>query len=103
MTAPNDPASDPGAATARDPSAPGPEAPGHGAGHAEHDAPPAAAAPVAPAPPEDDFAALFAASEAEHPSQARAKTGDTVEGNVIAVGPDNAFVAIGGKAEAVIS
>jgi small subunit ribosomal protein S1 len=100
MTAPNDPASDPGAAPTSDPSAPSAEAPTHSAARAGHDAP---AATAAPQPPEDDFAALFAASEAERPAQARAKTGDTVQGNVIAVGPDNAFVAIGGKAEAVIS
>ncbi len=61
-------------------------------------------APHDPAsPPDEDFAALFAASEAERPAVAGAKTGDVVHGQVIALGPDNAFVAIGGKAEAVIS
>jgi small subunit ribosomal protein S1 len=64
---------------------------------------PARSAPAASTPAEEDFAALFAASEAEHPAQARAKMGDTVQGHVIAVGPENAFVAIGAKAEAVIS
>ncbi|HEY2385467.1 MAG TPA: S1 RNA-binding domain-containing protein, partial [Candidatus Binatia bacterium] len=109
MTTPNDPASDPGAAPAIEPSTPGTDAPvedTQSAGPAGYDAPPtpaAQAAPAAPAPPEDDFAAMFAASEKGHPSQPRAKTGDTVQGNVIAVGPENAFVAIGGKAEAVIS
>src|SRR5262252_7650770 len=56
-----------------------------------------------PPPDDDDFATLFAASEAEAPSQARAKVGDVVNGRVIALGPDNAFVAIGAKAEAVIA
>ena len=103
MTASNDPASDPGAAPVSNPSVPSADAPPRPAERAAADAPGATGTPAAAAPPEDDFAAMFAASEAEHPSQARAKTGDTVQGNVIAVGPDNAFVAIGGKAEAVIS
>lgn len=66
---------------------------------------PAAATTAAASPPasDDDFAALFAASEAERPAQARPKMGDVVRGHVIALGPESAFVAIGGKAEAVIS
>jgi len=60
-------------------------------------------APDDSAPPsDDDFATLFAASEAGAPSQARARVGDVVHGRVIALAPDNAFVAIGAKAEAVI-
>jgi small subunit ribosomal protein S1 len=66
----------------------------------------AAAATNTDAPPapraDDDFAAMFAASEAEQPAQARVKTGDTVRGRVVAFGPETAFVTIGAKAEAVI-
>jgi small subunit ribosomal protein S1 len=54
--------------------------------------------------PEEDFASLFAASEAKGPKQERrVRAGDNVRGKVIAVGSETAFVAIGGKAEAVIS
>ena len=52
---------------------------------------------------EEDFAALFAASE--QPAKHRARkiaAGDVVRGRVIAVGATSAFVAVGGKAEAVI-
>jgi len=60
--------------------------------------------PVDPRPAsaqEDDFAALLAASET---AQVRRQivAGDTVRGRVIAVGQTTAFVAIGGKDEAVI-
>ena len=53
-------------------------------------------------PEEEDFAALFAASEAAAPKQTRVATGDLVRGRVVAVGPGSAFVAIGAKAEATI-
>jgi small subunit ribosomal protein S1 len=54
--------------------------------------------------PEEDFAALFAASEAKAPKgERRVRAGDNVRGRVIAVGAETAFVAIGGKSEAVIS
>ena len=53
--------------------------------------------------PEDDFAALFAASEAKTSTEHRVRTGDSVHGRVIVVGAETAFVAIGGKSEAVIS
>ena len=56
-----------------------------------------------PATPDDDFAALFAASEAKTTTEKRIRTGDTVRGRVIVVGSETAFVAIGGKSEAVIS
>jgi small subunit ribosomal protein S1 len=73
---------------------------------AENDAGTAPSAPSVPSEPpasgEDDFAALFAASEAEQPAQARVQTGDVVRGRVVAIGPATAFVAIGAKAEAVI-
>jgi small subunit ribosomal protein S1 len=63
-------------------------------------APPQAAQPV----PEDDFAALFAASETKaSKAERRVRAGDNVRGRVVAVGADTAFVAIGGKSEAVIS
>src|SRR5258705_11044008 len=61
----------------------------------EPEAPPAASG-------DDDFAALFAASEAQQPAQARVQPGDVVRGRVVAIGPATAFVAIGAKAEAVI-
>jgi small subunit ribosomal protein S1 len=50
----------------------------------------------------EDFAALFAASEAEAASQKKVRVGDVVRGRVVAVGHDSAFVAVGAKAEAVI-
>ncbi len=47
---------------------------------------------------EQDFAALFAAS-----TQAkRIQNGDRIEGTVVAIGPDVAFVDVGGKGEATI-
>jgi small subunit ribosomal protein S1 len=53
--------------------------------------------------PEEDFATLFAASEAKAAGgERRARVGDVVRGRVIAVGAQTAFVAIGGKSEAVI-
>src|SRR5579862_1924002 len=51
---------------------------------------------------EDDFAALFAASEAGATRQKKVEAGDLVRGRVIAVGSASAFVAIGGKGEATI-
>jgi small subunit ribosomal protein S1 len=54
--------------------------------------------------PEEDFAALFAASEAKAPKgERRVRAGDNVRGKVIAIGAETAFVTIGGKSEAVIS
>lgn len=51
---------------------------------------------------DEDFAALFAASEGKRPRDHRVATGDVVCGRVIAVGATTAFVAVGGKAEATI-
>jgi small subunit ribosomal protein S1 len=51
---------------------------------------------------DDDFAALFAASERKPTRDRRVGTGDVVRGRVIAVGATTAFVAVGGKAEAMI-
>jgi len=48
--------------------------------------------------PEDDFAALFEASI----KAKRFERGDTIEGTIVAIGPDAAFVNVGGKGEAVI-
>ena len=51
---------------------------------------------------DEDFAALFAASEGQRTRDRRIAAGDVVRGRVIAVGATAAFVAIGGKAEATI-
>jgi small subunit ribosomal protein S1 len=48
--------------------------------------------------PEEDFAAMF---EASHQAR-RYERGETIEGAVVAIGPDVAFVNVGGKGEAVI-
>jgi small subunit ribosomal protein S1 len=50
----------------------------------------------------EDFAALFAQSEAAEKSHRRVRAGDLVRGRVVALGAQSAFVAIGAKAEAVI-
>ncbi|MEO8258436.1 MAG: S1 RNA-binding domain-containing protein [Acidobacteriota bacterium] len=48
--------------------------------------------------PEEDFAAMFEAS-----SQAkRFERGQTIEGTIVAIGPEVAFVNVGGKGEAMI-
>ncbi len=51
---------------------------------------------------EEDFATLFAASEAAQSTRPRLAEGSRVRGRVIAVGPTTAFVAVGNKAEATI-
>src|ERR1051325_4453839 len=51
---------------------------------------------------DEDFAALFAASEGKRPRERRVAAGDVVRGRVIAVGATAAFVAVGDKAEATI-
>jgi small subunit ribosomal protein S1 len=48
--------------------------------------------------PEEDFAALFEAST----KAKRFERGETIEGTIVAIGPDAAFVNVGGKGEAVI-
>src|SRR5438093_11666463 len=53
-------------------------------------------------PDEEDFAALFAASEGARTRERRIAAGDVIRGRVIAVGATAAFVAVGGKAEATI-
>ncbi len=53
-------------------------------------------------PAEDDFAALFAASEVTAVRRKEFAVGDLVRGAVIAIGQGSAFVAIGGKGEATI-
>jgi small subunit ribosomal protein S1 len=50
----------------------------------------------------EDFATLFAQSEAAEKSHRRVRAGDLVRGRVVALGAQSAFVAIGAKAEAVI-
>lgn len=52
--------------------------------------------------PEEDFAALLAASEAVAAQREKVAAGEVVRGRVIAVGQATAFVAIGGKGEATI-
>jgi small subunit ribosomal protein S1 len=48
--------------------------------------------------PEEDFAAMFAASQ-----QARQfEKGQTIQGRIVAIGPEVAFVDVGGKGEAVV-
>src|SRR3989454_6100347 len=51
---------------------------------------------------EEDFAALFAASEEGRKRERRIAAGDVIRGRVIAVGATAAFVTVGGKAEATI-
>jgi small subunit ribosomal protein S1 len=48
--------------------------------------------------PEEDFASMFAASE---PAR-RIEKGQTIEGTIVAIGPEVALVSVGGKSEAVI-
>jgi small subunit ribosomal protein S1 len=50
----------------------------------------------------EDFAALFAESEASSKGRRRVRAGDLARGRVVAIGAQSAFVAIGAKAEAVI-
>jgi small subunit ribosomal protein S1 len=52
--------------------------------------------------PEDDFAALLAASEADEAQRKKIAVGEVVRGRVIAIGQTAAFVAVGGKGEATI-
>lgn len=54
------------------------------------------------APPEDDFAAMLAESEANASHQRKIAVGDVVRGRVIAIGQAAAFVGVGGKGEATI-
>ena len=48
--------------------------------------------------PEEDFAAMFEASQ----QAKRIAKGQTIEGTIVAIGPEVAFVDVGGKGEAVI-
>ena len=47
---------------------------------------------------EEDFAALFAASE----QTKRFRNGQSIEGKIVAIGADTAFIDVGGKGEATI-
>src|SRR5262245_28880336 len=49
--------------------------------------------------PNEDFAALFEASL----KQKRIERGQTIEGTIVAIGPEVAFVNVGGKGEAMIA
>jgi small subunit ribosomal protein S1 len=55
-----------------------------------------------PTTPDEDFAALLAASEAEAPEQRKLAAGDVVSGRVVAIDKDSAFIALGAKSEGVI-
>ena len=48
--------------------------------------------------PEEDFAAMFEASI----QVKRHERGQTIEGTIVAIGPEVAFVDVGGKGEATI-
>jgi small subunit ribosomal protein S1 len=48
---------------------------------------------------DEDFAAMFAASEKDKPRAKRPKVGDVVRGKVITIGKEAVFVDVGGKAE----
>ena len=47
--------------------------------------------------PEEDFAAMFEASL----KAKRFEKGQTIEGTIVAIGPEVAFVDVGGKGEAI--
>jgi small subunit ribosomal protein S1 len=51
-----------------------------------------------PEQPEEDFAAMFAASV----QTKRFKRGQTIDGTIVAIGPEVALVNVGGKGEAVL-
>jgi small subunit ribosomal protein S1 len=51
---------------------------------------------------EEDFAAMFAASEKDKPRTKRPKVGDVVRGKVISVGKEAVFIDVGGKAEGTL-
>jgi small subunit ribosomal protein S1 len=48
---------------------------------------------------DDDFGAMFEASEKDKPKAKRPKVGDLVKGKIVTVGKDAVFVDLGGKAE----
>ncbi len=51
---------------------------------------------------DEDFAAMFAASEKDKPRTKRPKVGDIVRGKVISIGKEAVFVDVGGKAEGTL-
>ncbi len=51
---------------------------------------------------DEDFAALFAASEKGAPRTKRPRVGDLVKGKVISIGKDAVFLDVGGKAEGTL-
>jgi small subunit ribosomal protein S1 len=53
-------------------------------------------------PEDDDFAAMFAASEQGKPRARRPRVGDVVKGTVISISKDTVFVDLGGKAEGAL-
>jgi small subunit ribosomal protein S1 len=51
---------------------------------------------------DEDFAAMFAASEQAKPRARRPRVGDVVTGTIITIGKDTVFVELGGKAEGAL-
>src|SRR5437867_8959073 len=51
---------------------------------------------------DDDFAAMFAATERGSPRARRPRVGDMIRGKVISIGKDSVFVDVGGKAEGML-
>ena len=49
--------------------------------------------------PDEDFAAMFEASI----KAKRIEKGQTIDGTIVAIGPEGAFVDVGGKGEATIA
>jgi len=51
---------------------------------------------------DEDFAAMFEASQRDAPRARRPRIGDLVKGKVVTIGKDSVFVELGGKAEGVL-
>lgn len=51
---------------------------------------------------DEDFAAMFAESQASAPRTKRPKIGDQIKGKVISIGKDTVFIDAGGKAEGTL-
>src|SRR5438270_7239450 len=57
---------------------------------------------MSPPTEDDDFAALFAASEKGAPRTKRPRVGELVKGKVISISKDAVFLDVGGKAEGTL-
>jgi small subunit ribosomal protein S1 len=51
---------------------------------------------------DEDFAAMFAASEQNKPRAKRPRVGDVASGTIVAIGKDTVFLELGGKAEGTL-